>query len=549
MHEEGSLVDHEGVKVRIRYKKIEEPKYDCGHAGPIRRVETTGDGCTGCGGAFVRECKLLQTDCVQTKQQWDKVRLIQHGVQNLKVCERCEHYDPVEVGPKKKTEINLTGTIRPVSQRDSPRSRIEEVCTAIVTAFRRPGCVGRLVASIKERYPGLRILVGDSGDMQPHVPDGDATIVPMPPDCGISFTRNRLTQMVDTPYTILLDDDNRFHEETSIEALIRIQEHTGAGAVGMTWISWPEMRRHQWTMNLSERDKVLMGEVARGPIQQTPDGDRFHSADTIHNSALYQTQVLKDLPWNETLKVMEHLEFFVRMKRQRPDIKLVHAVDVSVFHDHSRDRTPEYNKGRNRGHYDALAQKIMKLRERRTPQWNEFFIDHDAEPGFDCSSRPSLMVIGTGACGTTVTVQMLQKLGWTLPADVDEHNESVSLRQLLMNNDANRFVREAVLLPPSTVVKDPRIAEVVKGNEAALSRAGYVLVWVQRDLADVQKSFERREWPYWGEDRWESCREFFRDWPGAKIAVTFDQLQAMAQCWDGSKIHSSNFGQIAEDND
>jgi hypothetical protein len=103
---------------------------------------------------------------------------------------------------------------KPTATRILETERIARDVTIGISAFRRPGCVERLVESIRRFYPKTKIIIGDNGDQPAKIQDDHLTYLRLPFNIGLSATRNRIVDALETPYLWLLDDDFEFTAET-----------------------------------------------------------------------------------------------------------------------------------------------------------------------------------------------------------------------------------------------------------------------------------------------------------------------------------------------
>lgn len=206
--------------------------------------------------------------------------------------------------------------------------------TAIIKTFERPASVKRLVESIRRYYPDLRILVGDDSKEPQEVPG--AELLALPHDIGLSAGRNRLVDAVETEYTLLLDDDFVFEPATRIELLLAALEAGFDLASGK--VSGGEY--HGLLMRAGETLHCLRDEKRRMH-------NGYPVYDMTWNFFLARTAALREVRWDEELKLAEHTDFFLRAM-QRP-LLVTHVPQVNVGH--MQEHTPNYAKYRQRGIY------------------------------------------------------------------------------------------------------------------------------------------------------------------------------------------------------
>ncbi|HZG57923.1 glycosyltransferase family 2 protein [Paenibacillus sp.] len=211
-----------------------------------------------------------------------------------------------------------------------------EQVTAIIKTFERPHCLDRLIASIREYYPEMPIIVAD--DSRRPAVRNDVEYHVLPKDSGLSRGRNYLVKQVKTPYTLLLDDDFCFIRETDIGKLLRAMKAGGFDIVGGRYLEPKGVRNSQGTFKLS-RGVLHYLVKSRGKKAGLP---RY---DIVNNFFLARTEALRRCRWDDRLKTGgQHLDFFLQHKG-----KLKVAMHPGVFVYHTNDRSSEtYVKFRSR---------------------------------------------------------------------------------------------------------------------------------------------------------------------------------------------------------
>lgn len=208
--------------------------------------------------------------------------------------------------------------------------------TAIIKTFERPAAVRRLVESIRRYYPDMRIIVGDDSKEPQEVPD--AELLALPFDIGLSAGRNRLVDAVETEYTLLLDDDFVFEPGTRIELLIPPLN------AGLDLVSG-RVSNQEYHGMLMIKDATLhyLFRQKRKLVAGYP------VYDMTWNFFLARTERLKELRWDESLKVAEHTDFFLRGTQLPKPLLVTHVPEVNVGH--MPEKSGNYARYRQRGIY------------------------------------------------------------------------------------------------------------------------------------------------------------------------------------------------------
>lgn len=203
---------------------------------------------------------------------------------------------------------------------------VETNCTAIIKAFERPDKLIDLVGSIRRAYPALKIIiVDDSKNPMSFEWDSHTEYHHVAYDIGLAAGRNIAVSYVQTPYTLLLDDDFLFTEHTKIENFLRILEEENFDIVGGDVIDHGKQKRlFRGDYKVADNKLHLRYKLGRKIKGQYP---RF---DFIVNFFLAKTDTLVKYPWDNDLKIREHEVFFWRLRQAK--VRVTYTNTVSVFH-------------------------------------------------------------------------------------------------------------------------------------------------------------------------------------------------------------------------
>ncbi|MBL8641245.1 MAG: glycosyltransferase family 2 protein [Alphaproteobacteria bacterium] len=207
-----------------------------------------------------------------------------------------------------------------------PDDNLDHKVTAIIKTFERAEKVRNLHASLRQYYPTLPVvIVDDSQTPMTDVWDPHTRYIHADYDIGLSQGRNLAVSYVDTPFTLLLDDDFLFTPETKIETFLQILETTDFQIVAGQVLDFGRKNRVFKGM-LEVHDTVLyLNNYHKGPRHQ---GHVCY--DFVLNFFLARTQTLRDNPWDPELKIREHEDFFWRLKQK--NILVTSTQHVSIGH-------------------------------------------------------------------------------------------------------------------------------------------------------------------------------------------------------------------------
>jgi len=267
-----------------------------------------------------------------------------------------------------------------------------------------------------------------------------------------------------------------------------------------------------------------------GPRRVTPSGVSYWYCDTVVNSALFRTQVMRDVKWDDNLKLAEHWDFYLRLK-QETNWRVAVTGDFRLIH--NRLYTKDYGKYRGRGqYYEALAKKKHRIKSIEMPFWNTVTL-----PEFQ---KPNIVVMTPGHTGSSIVTKMAQEMGWNAGSNLNpfmEDREFLRLNQQVWDGEsfdteaAKRFIEN---LPAPWVLKDPRFCQFVEHWLPLLDKAQPLLIYLSRDPEKVKESYLARpgEPVEWAERRLERCEHWFGRWPWPKWRLDYDSLTTALSFFD-----------------
>jgi GT2 family glycosyltransferase len=233
--------------------------------------------------------------------------------------------------------------------------------TAIIKTFQRPKSLDRLIRSIRRFYPQLKIAVADDG-ISPS-PREDVDYLRLRPDVGLSAGRNALLRYIQTPYFLLLDDDLEFTRKARIECLFEL---VASGVVDIAGGDYYRCKRKLLLVRSRWQPFHGIFRFRDEELQLISETHATHSqyelCDVVHNFFVARTDdVLALGGWDEELKLNEHVEFFVRVERQRMRV----AYCPNVIARHWMERHANYTQYRDRDFTALAAKKIGVTRVNR----------------------------------------------------------------------------------------------------------------------------------------------------------------------------------------
>lgn len=384
------------------------------------------------------------------------------------------------------------------------RSDLRDV-TICVTWWLREAQLARCLASIADRYPHVTLLTQNTRG-------------------NLSWGRNRLVDCVETPYFLLCEEDMEFLDETDIARLKHVLDCDSE--IGMVGGLCRGKGRIAWAHDFHIfRDRLEMSPAAR-PARVTPLGVAYQPCDVIWNFGIVRTSVARESPWDESLPLGEHREWFYRFHRQW---RAAVCPGVAIQH-HQERGSEEYAAGRERAMaYQSLAERKIGLRY--------------AAPTGGCGERPDIVVLGVGHANTSLTTAQIFSIGWERNDADEEFSESVSVREInqsmLSGRDARSMEPCLARLRRPWALKDPRFARTLPAWMAAFEPYQPLLLWVTKDLDAVRSSALRRGETAHAADveiLHKRCAEHYAHWPWRKLQVAAEDLAAASLLCDASRL-------------
>lgn len=205
--------------------------------------------------------------------------------------------------------------------------------TALIKTFERPECCARAVASIRQFYPDLHIIVADDSARLSHPApwDTNLSLLPLPFDSGLSEGRNALVAEATTELIWLLDDDFVVDERTDIRKLVAAID----AGLDIAAMEVDGIIGYKGTF-LKDGDTLRRVPMAKGTHAGYP------LYDYVVNAWVGRTASVIDVPWDPVLKLGEHADWSWRSRH------LMKTVVDDVAIGHLQERSDRYRSFRNR---------------------------------------------------------------------------------------------------------------------------------------------------------------------------------------------------------
>ena len=263
------------------------------------------------------------------------------------------------------------------------------LATLMIKSFGRVEKGFSLIRSTRQFYPTLRIILSDDGEQDPAStrPAGkykDFEFYPLPFDVGLSAGRNFMLDLIDTEYFVTLDDDFIMDENSVLGDLLAGLESGLDIAAGKNPVD-------EGKFDLDFYGVFQIDKAADGQVLTLKNGDFGRVLGTgcirtefVPNIFAGRTELFKNrLQWDETLKLGEHEDFFLRAKEM--GVQVATCPTVSFNHDqvpHWKRRT-QYDEFRNRV-YDFWRLSLKKHGLVRMISFGKVMMDLIPPPALTC---------------------------------------------------------------------------------------------------------------------------------------------------------------------
>eukprot|EP00727_Mastigamoeba_balamuthi_P002052 m51a1_g11844 hypothetical protein (511) ;mRNA; r:467265-469593 len=234
----------------------------------------------------------------------------------------------------------------------------EKTTSFIVKTMDRPQSLARLLRSVHAQWPCAPLLVGDDGE----APVGEALAeelgatkyLRLPPDAGLSAVRNALVDGVETPYFVLCDDDYEFAGRADPAKLVA-PVASGQADIVCGGLYLPKTKGgkkaqkdyyYAGLMSTAEEDGRRVLRLVEGNRGGVPGHSECSFVDIGINFFAARTEAVREVRWDDALKLAEHEDFFLRSKDA--GLRVALCQDVLILHHKDKGNT-RYAELRKRG--------------------------------------------------------------------------------------------------------------------------------------------------------------------------------------------------------
>lgn len=231
------------------------------------------------------------------------------------------------------------------------RENVARNVTFIFKSFNRPMKAARLYKSIKQYYPGARVVIADDSEkpLVIHNMDKGDEIIRLPFNSGLSKGIIEALSRVETPYVMRMDDDVLLIPSTDVcKELAFLQKYKEADLTSFQLTHRAPKRMAEYYSRIKMNRKLII-----------PAGSFIDGHEVVYKTAnifLTRTESLRKVGYDPKIRMIDHHEFFFRAAGE---IVCVQDPKNYIMHCHNYFEKEKYLKHRNdiEGDIEYIMQK------------------------------------------------------------------------------------------------------------------------------------------------------------------------------------------------
>ena len=221
-----------------------------------------------------------------------------------------------------------------------------------IKTMNRPDVTIAHISSIRKLYPEIEIFVVDDGQKNQtdmYKSYTRLSYVHVGYDLGLSACRNRLVNMMDSEYVVIIDDDMIWNDSYDIYEAVRRLQNTNKKLLTIALDN--QINPYIGHLFKNDNDDSLhfchFDEMEKRQHRNSVYPECYNT-DIGLNIILAQRSFLLENPWPEEYKVGEHALYFWLLKKNAPN-NIIACLDMSVHHNNQEHtKTQSYIKNRQR---------------------------------------------------------------------------------------------------------------------------------------------------------------------------------------------------------
>jgi hypothetical protein len=222
-------------------------------------------------------------------------------------------------------------------------TELDDKFTICVKTIYRHKAIGKLALEMRKLFPTTTIIIADDSDdeykklniksiNEASPNDKNIIYIPLPYDSGLSYGRNKCVERVKTPYTLILDDTRVLTSKNDLYNSIRYLDKNPQYDMITGKISNRDDNgihsHYSFTFDkiydennniITDNKNILMDKISKHSplkiiaIDSLKNKDGYYKTDIGHNHFVSRTNTLRNNKWDNTLKISEHEDYFLRL--------------------------------------------------------------------------------------------------------------------------------------------------------------------------------------------------------------------------------------------
>lgn len=226
-----------------------------------------------------------------------------------------------------------------------------------ITTFLRDSALFRLISSIQNHMPEIKIYIADQGEHTPKkdslyscLKDQGHVIKYLPYDSGISKARRILKEICEEKYLVYMEDDFEVQETTDLYKMKEIlDENPDIGVVGGNIQGYAATGAYSYFFNRADNticyfplDYLMHKNLCQWEYSNR--GIKFLRADIVSDFTMWR----KEVPniFDDNVKTIEHSHVYLLVK-YKTNYKVAFCPESEIKHAHSAEN-PNYTQLRKR---------------------------------------------------------------------------------------------------------------------------------------------------------------------------------------------------------
>lgn len=260
--------------------------------------------------------------------------------------------------------------------------------TAIIKAFMRPYKLERCLRAVIDAgvckviigYDGPDNLWAEHKEVCNYYTDvvDDIQLKRFSFNYGLSNVRNKMIDMTNTEYILMLDDD-QYVPSNTLEAVPFLGNHVDIGIVGMGYIEYGNYGRIRIEAMDFEIINGYLNQMVKQPKKMEQSGSLafLYPFEYAPNCALFKREVFDDVRWDNNYVIGgEHMDFYIHLKSMT-NWKVALCLSLFAFHDMTKDNKDflKYRAGIEKTKSEAYFLKKWGL-EGVISSWKGMYLDN-----------------------------------------------------------------------------------------------------------------------------------------------------------------------------